>query len=158
MPKNITLSIPDELGVLMDSLSEVSWSAVARDSIENYIRNRNSPEIAGIVSKIQEGRSKEYQIGFSKMVEFLDNSPYSIINDIMTDYQKSVDEALDKKVRATLSGLRSFVRKAGLEDSKKHDLMVGSLFVHGLKFVGNTTIEFKRGLFDAIQKIWNELQ
>ena len=34
---SVTLSVPEELKVEMDTFSDVNWSAVARDAIKNKI-------------------------------------------------------------------------------------------------------------------------
>ena len=43
MTKNITLALPDDLWARMEKLGEVNWSAVARESIERYVANREGP-------------------------------------------------------------------------------------------------------------------
>jgi HEAT repeat protein len=44
--KNITLALPDELWARMEKRGEVNWSAVARESIERYVANREGPGLA----------------------------------------------------------------------------------------------------------------
>ena len=42
MPKNLTISIPDELAKKMEEFSEVNWSEVARKAFQKYIEHRTS--------------------------------------------------------------------------------------------------------------------
>ena len=42
MTKNITVGVSDELAEQMVLFPEVNWSAVTRDCIMQYIKNRNA--------------------------------------------------------------------------------------------------------------------
>ena len=60
MPKNITVSISDELAEKMDKLKDVNWSRVCEMAIENAIENEiisamQVEEILKLKSEIQKG-------------------------------------------------------------------------------------------------------
>jgi hypothetical protein len=63
LPKNLTISLPDELADAMDKHQEVNWSAVARDSIENYVKMRERPDLAEVVQQLVKERGTEYGTG-----------------------------------------------------------------------------------------------
>lgn len=63
MPKNVTISLPDELGDAMAKLPEVNWSAVARDAIENYVKMREKPDLAEVVQQLAKQRGSDYARG-----------------------------------------------------------------------------------------------
>jgi len=63
LPKNLTISIPDELADAMDKHQEVNWSAVARDSIENYVKMRERPDLAEVVQQLVKDRGAEFVKG-----------------------------------------------------------------------------------------------
>lgn len=63
MPKNVTISLPDELADAMAKLQEVNWSAVARDAIENYVKMREKPDLAEVVRQLVKQRGSDYARG-----------------------------------------------------------------------------------------------
>ena len=63
MPKNLTLSIPDELANKMDKFGEVNWSAVAREGIEVYVKRRSDPAVVATLERLGKERDALYESG-----------------------------------------------------------------------------------------------
>lgn len=53
MPKNITISISDELATKMDSMPEINWSEVCRQAISNYIEEREPKQIGDFIKSLE---------------------------------------------------------------------------------------------------------
>ncbi|CAG0996689.1 hypothetical protein FLAV_02650 [Flavobacteriales bacterium] len=72
MTKNITVGIPDELAKRMDELSEVNWSAITRDCIEQYIKQRKADNLEAIIAKVKEKRGQEFKKGYEFILKNID--------------------------------------------------------------------------------------
>jgi hypothetical protein len=53
LPKNITLSISDELAEKMDTMPEINWSEVCRQAISKYIDERKSKEKGELIKELE---------------------------------------------------------------------------------------------------------
>ena len=69
MTRNITVGISDELIERMDTLNEVNWSAVTRNCIENYIKQRSAEGLESAISKVRSMREKDFTNGYSYIVK-----------------------------------------------------------------------------------------
>jgi len=63
MTKNVTVSVPDDLAKQMESLKEVNWSQVARTAFNQYIIQRKSPDIAGLLKELNTQKGEEFVRG-----------------------------------------------------------------------------------------------
>ncbi len=72
MTKNITVGIPDELSKRMDELTEVNWSAVTRDCIEQYIKQRTAENLEKIIAKVKQKRSNDFKKGYEFVIKNVD--------------------------------------------------------------------------------------
>jgi hypothetical protein len=73
MTKNITVGIPDELSKRMDELTEVNWSAVTRDCIEQYIKQRTAGNLEPIIAKVKQKRGEEFKKGYEFIIKNVDD-------------------------------------------------------------------------------------
>jgi Arc/MetJ-type ribon-helix-helix transcriptional regulator len=73
MTKNITVGIPDELAKRMDELTEVNWSAVTRDCIEQYLKQRTAENLEKIIAKVKQKRSNDFKKGYEFVLKNIDN-------------------------------------------------------------------------------------
>lgn len=69
MAKNITVGISDELSKRMDELTEVNWSAVTRECIEQYIKQRTAGDLEQIIAKIKQKRSDDFKNGYKFLLK-----------------------------------------------------------------------------------------
>jgi predicted transcriptional regulator len=53
MPKNITISISDELATKMDSMPEINWSEVCRQAITNYIEEKEPKQKGELIEGLE---------------------------------------------------------------------------------------------------------
>lgn len=72
MAKNITVGISDELSKRMDELKDVNWSAVARDCIEQYLRQRTAGNLESIIAKVKQKRGQEFKNGYEFVIKNVD--------------------------------------------------------------------------------------
>jgi len=72
MTKNITVGIPDDLAKRMDELTEVNWSAVTRDCIEQYIKQRTAENLEKIIAKVKQKRSNDFKKGYEFVIKNVD--------------------------------------------------------------------------------------
>ena len=73
MTKNITVGISDELSKRMDELTEVNWSAVTRECIEQYIKQRTAGDLEQIIAKVKQKRGEEFKKGYEFIIRNVDN-------------------------------------------------------------------------------------
>lgn len=73
MAKNITVGISDELSVRMDELTEVNWSAVTRECIEQYIKQRTAGNLEPIIAKVKQKRGEEFKTGYEFVIRNIDD-------------------------------------------------------------------------------------
>lgn len=63
MSKNITISIPSKLAKRLEEFPEVNWSQVARNCIQNYLIQRQNPDISGLLNDLIEQKGREHVEG-----------------------------------------------------------------------------------------------
>ncbi len=73
MTKNITVGISDELSKRMDELKDVNWSAVTRDCIEQYLRQRTAGDLEPIIAKVKQKRGEEFKNGYEFVIKNVDD-------------------------------------------------------------------------------------
>lgn len=73
MTKNITVGIPDEISKRMDELTDVNWSAVTRECIEQYIKQRTAGDLEPIIAKVKQKRGEEFKKGYEFVIRNIDN-------------------------------------------------------------------------------------
>lgn len=88
MPKNVTISVPDELGDAMAKLPEVNWSAVARDAIENYVKMREKPDLAEVVQELIRQRGSDFARGVNAVQTLAKRKGNAWLDTIVREYNK----------------------------------------------------------------------
>ncbi|WP_096203799.1 hypothetical protein, partial [Candidatus Methanoperedens nitratireducens] len=73
MTRNITVGISDELLKRMDELTDVNWSAVTRDCIEQYIKQRTVGNLEPIIAKVKQKRGEEFKKGYEFVIKNVEN-------------------------------------------------------------------------------------
>jgi hypothetical protein len=99
MPKNITLSIPDELASEMDKYKEVNWSAVARSAIEIYIKHRQKPELAPVLDRFSKEKDELYAAGWNKAHQLVAKLSYRELEVIFENLEYRANLQLQLKKR-----------------------------------------------------------
>ncbi len=69
MSRNITVGISDELFQRMEQFKDVNWSAVTRDCIEQYIKQRTAKGLEQSISKIKAMRGHDFKTGYDFVIE-----------------------------------------------------------------------------------------
>lgn len=69
MVRNITVGISDELIERMNTLTDVNWSAVTRNCIENYIKQRSSEGLESAILIVRSMKEKGFADGYSYLVK-----------------------------------------------------------------------------------------
>ncbi len=83
MTRNITVGISDELIERMNTLTDVNWSAVTRDCIEQYIKQRTSEGLEIAISKVRSKRSTVFASGFEFLIKNIDKFDISTLEKIV---------------------------------------------------------------------------
>src|SRR5438874_255332 len=96
MARNITLSVPDDLGSRMEKRAEVNWSAVARECIEKYLVSREKPDLTAIIETLRKEKGKEYAAGVSFADLTIKRAGYSKLAATWRVFQKEI-EKLDRE-------------------------------------------------------------
>jgi hypothetical protein len=130
MPKNVTISLPDELADAMAKLPEVNWSAVARDAIDNYVKMREKPDLAEVVQLLIKQRGSDYARGVQTVQTLAKRKGNSWLDVIVREYNsiwwKEAEEALKEQpdeynVINDVSFTDEFEGQLMLQAWKKHD-------------------------------------
>ncbi len=53
----------------MDKLNDVNWSAVTRECIEQYIKQRTSGDLDQIIEKVKQKRGEEFKKGYEFIIK-----------------------------------------------------------------------------------------
>ena len=99
MPKNVTISLPDELGEAMSKLPEVNWSAVARDAIENYVKMRERPDLAEVVGKLVKDRGAEFAEGVQRAKSLAKSKGNAWLDAVVREHARIRAEEAEKAFR-----------------------------------------------------------
>lgn len=135
MTKNITISVPDELAKGMAKLPEVNWSAVARDSIESYVKIREKPDLAEVVQLLIKERGSEFARGVQAAKNLARVKGNVWVDVIVRDYNTSWWEEAQKTLKEDTEGNFSSIEEVSYSEDfeghlmfqawKKHDSSVG---------------------------------
>jgi len=152
MTKNMTLSIPDELFSQMSNLSEVNWSAVAKKAIEEYIADRNEPEIATLIEKMKEKKNQAYKEGFERAAQIIEDQSYEIIDSIFEKQEEKnrTYQNLNKIMAKNLIEKKN-ARIISSEVQRQH--LLSSLIELNFVSSNKKSREYNRGICDALEKI-----
>lgn len=82
MTKNITVGIPDDLVQRMEQLKDVNWSAVTRDCIEQYIKQRTAKGLEQSIAKIKAMRGLEFKNGYDLVIEHSEEMGLAALEEI----------------------------------------------------------------------------
>ncbi len=82
MTKNITVGLSDEIVTRMEQLKDVNWSAVTRDCIEQYIKQRTAGSLEKAIEKVKAKRSNDFKNGYEFIVSNVDNINVNALEEI----------------------------------------------------------------------------
>ncbi len=139
MTKNITVGIPDELAKRMDELTEVNWSAVTRDCIEQYIKQRTAENLEKIIAKVKQKRSNDFKNGYEFVIANIDILRLPELEEIVyPDEEKHVQRLYEFFSRrpATRMILKQLIRYERDEDTDAITdihFIVSSDFIDGMQ-------------------------
>ena len=79
MVKNITVGISNELSESMELFNEVNWSAITRDCIEQYIKQRTSEGFENAIAQIKSKKSNEFKAGFEFLLRKIEKIDLGVL-------------------------------------------------------------------------------
>ena len=123
MPKNVTISLPDELADAMAKLPEVNWSAVARDSIENYVKMREKPDLAEVVQQLVKQRGSDFARGVQTAQTLAKRKGNSWLDAIVREYNSMWWEEAEKAFKEDTDGNYNEVSDVSFTDEYEGNLM-----------------------------------
>ena len=139
MTKNITVGIPDDLAKRMDELTEVNWSAVTRDCIEQYIKQRTAENLEKIIAKVKQKRSNDFKKGYEFIVTNIERLGLPELEEIVyPDEEKHVERLYEfllqnRAVRILLRQLIGFTEDEETGEVSDIHFIVSSDFIEGMR-------------------------
>lgn len=141
MTKNITVGIPDELAKRMDELTEVNWSAVTRDCIEQYIKQRKAENLEKIIEKVKQKRGNDFKKGYEFIVTNIERLGLPELEEIVyPDEEKHADRLYEFLSLSRNTATRMLLRQliGYTEDEETGEVsdihfIVSSDFIEGMR-------------------------
>jgi hypothetical protein len=103
MTKNITVGLSDEIVTRMEQLKDVNWSAVTRDCIEQYIKQRTAGSLEKAIEKVKAKRSNDFKNGYEFIVSNVDNINVNAIEEIAFPSEEDNEVKLYDMIRSSLA-------------------------------------------------------
>lgn len=144
MTRNITLSISDDVASQMDTMPEVNWSSVARQSIIQYIEVRKNPDISELLEKLQQQKGEEYMKGRIRADEVAERMGYARLDVIVQKYTKKAERVREMQVTGPDAPWESV---PCVEDAMQETLIEQGIIGD------NVSTEFAKGFTDRIFEI-----
>lgn len=145
MAKNITVGISDELSARMDELTEVNWSAVTRECIEQYIKQRTSGDLEQIIAKIKQKRSIDFKNGYEFVIRNVDHFGLPELEEIAyPDEEKHAKRLFELVNRKSSRMLFRKILSYEDEDDKEEPnvyFIVSSEFLKGMQEAAKEILE-----------------
>lgn len=165
MGKNMTLSIPDEISERMEELSEVNWSAVARNAFEEYLDIRKDPEISGIIERLTKEKNDQYARGFaaaSKIAKKLSFEKFidifSVCDERIAEHYEILNPPLSstdilKSTTALGFGISTSSQEPiDVDEDTQKSILVDVFEDKKLLTNAGTSKEYERGFYEAMMK------
>ncbi len=152
MPKNVTLSLPDELGKEMSKFPEVNWSAVARESIESYVKLRQKPDLAKVVEPLIKARGEEYVRGVEGAKYFAKIKGNEGVDVVVREYWKIYWESAEESYKNDTDG--NYER---LEDVSFGEDYLNTLMIRALKKFDRNYYEGSDAYTEGLRKTLLEI-
>lgn len=146
MTRNITVGISDELIERMDTLTDVNWSAVTRNCIENYIKQRSAEGLESAIAVMKEKQSAEFASGYEvvkhikryslgELEEFSkafwnEKHLEKLAKDGEIDSQEEYDE-LSEKYKVDYDRMKKIVYSKD-PDYEEHPYLLSNEFIRGM--------------------------
>ena len=83
----------------MEQLKDVNWSAVTRDCLEQYIKQRTAGSLEGAIEKIKAKRSNEFKHGYKFIVSNVDHINVNALEEIAFPSKEDHEEKLYDMMR-----------------------------------------------------------
>ena len=148
MPKNITLSISDDVAIQMESMPEINWSAVAKNSIRQYIEVRKNPDISEMLEKLRKQQGEEYVNGRKRADEIAGTCGYRVLDSIVKKYIRKVQ---DQDEREFTRGIEPW------ESVPTSEEIIQALLFDKKLIDDDVSTEYLKGLRDRLIEIENAL-
>jgi hypothetical protein len=147
VPKNVTIALPDELAAAMTKLPEVNWSAVARDSIENYVKLREKPDLAEVVQLLVKQRGSEYARGVQIAQNVARIKGNIWLDVIVREYNRMWWEEAEKTFKEDNEGNYDEISEVTFSDEYEGQLMLQAWRKHD-----NSATEQSDGFMEGFKK------
>lgn len=145
MAKNITVGISDELSKRMDELTEVNWSAVTRECIEQYIKQRTAGDLEQIIAKIKQKRSVDFKKGYEFVIKNVDHFGLPELEEIAYPDEEKHAERLLELVRRKSPTTRMLIKTILGYEEDEYDEVTDIHFI--------VSFEFTKGMREAAKEI-----
>lgn len=147
MTKNITVGIPDELAKRMDELTDVNWSAVTRECIEQYIKQRTAGNLESIIEKVKLKRSHDFKNGYEFIIKNVDKIGLLEIEEIVYPDEEKHEQRLYEFLKQSPENRKLNRKLFGFEEDEYGD-------VTNIHFIVSS--DFLRGMHEAANEIYDK--
>ncbi len=145
MVKNITVGISDELSKRMDELKDVNWSAVTRECIEQYIKQRTAGYLDQIIGKVKQKRGEEFKKGYEFIIKNINLLGLSELTEIAYPDEEKHPERLYEFFRRNPASRMLGQKLLSYEEDEK-----------GMYIFFIVSDDFQKGLKEAAEEILNK--
>jgi hypothetical protein len=151
--RNITLTVPEELAKSMSKFPEVTWSQVAREAIESYVKMREEPDLAPLLQRMAKEKTKEYIVGLAYARELSEKLSYSEFSKLMRNYW----DLMDTRINAICAEEGVDPEDVLLTDFQKNYDFISALEKSNIE-VRQTNDAFLKGLRVELERIFDKIR
>jgi hypothetical protein len=138
----ITISIPDDMMKDLKEMTDVNWSAVARENIISYIQVRKNPGITSqTFNKLRQQKNEEYVRGIKDADKLADELGYKRLALLVEEYKNQID----------------YVDPEVIMPPVDYDKTFKKILVEKTNVADDSTIDYTNGIRDQIIKMYEQL-
>lgn len=146
MVRNITVGISDDIAREMAQLHDVNWSAVTRECIKKYIKQRTSVDIETIIPRIKAIYGEDFGNGYAFVLNSIDKKKISLValEEIAHPHKKMHEKSL---IRFLGSELAETIFSCDLPQNSNQKnpsnirYKVSAEFIHGMQEAARELLE-----------------
>jgi len=160
MTRNITVGISDELIERMDTLTDVNWSAVTRNCIESYIKQRSAEGLESAISIIRSRREEVLANGYAYIVRNSGKFSLGQLEEFLQAYRNM--KGLEERIKEGDIDSREMAEEVYEKYRVDYDALKKMVYAlepsweapepHGVTL----SIEFIKGMMEAVNDLFEK--
>ena len=150
--KNLTLSISPQTSEKMEKFSEVNWSKIARDAIEQYVNDRLNTKVSpDLLIRLRNEKGEEYANGKKLALETI--SPKITYKRLAKFFEKVYEKA--EEARSNEANERGMPEEYVSIDIETIAISYIRDFITDIP--KDSTDEFCKGIFSVLNDVWGNI-